>query len=106
MSFMLVIVQKKDAEIANWMTFHAVAKLDNLKELAGVFCIDETAWIFDTRMALPEFGLVTHQASELQIQLYAFHLDDESSRSHVGSYPRSTDLEAFFAHDVRKEPAP
>ena len=97
MSFMLVIVQKKQDEIANWMTFHAVAKLDNLKELAGVFCIDETAWIFDTRRALPEFGLVTHQANDLHIQLYVFQFDSETLRSHVASYPRSEQLEKFLA---------
>ena len=97
MSFILVIVQKKHDEIANWMTFHAVAKLDNLKELAGVFCVDETAWIFDTRRALPEFGLVTHQANDLHIQLYVFQFDGESLRSRVASYPRSEKLEKFLA---------
>lgn len=97
MSFILVIVQKKHDDIANWMTFHAGAKLDNLKELAGVFCIGETAWIFDTRRTLPECGLVTHQANELHIQLYIFQFDSESIQSHMASYPRSEKLERFFA---------
>jgi hypothetical protein len=68
MSFILVIVrhpdQQKSADMATWKSFRAHAKLDSLKEVAGVFCINDTAWIFDTKTTLPECGLVIHQASE------------------------------------------
>ncbi len=107
MSFILVVVQlpdrNKHADIANWGTFQAIAKLESLKGVAGVFCINESAWIFDTRTALPEFGLVILQANELRIQSYVFQFDNESLRSHVASYPQSKKLEAFLALGVKKE---
>ena len=100
MPFIFVVVRRpardKPAEIADWVAFQVIAKLEHLKGLAGVFCIDEAAWIFDTRTALPDFGLVIHQAFDLNIQSYAFRLDRESLRSHVASYPRSEKLEAFL----------
>jgi hypothetical protein len=79
MSFILVIVrhpdQQKSADMATWMSFRAHAKLDSLKEVAGVFCINDTAWIFNTKTTLPECGLVIHQASEFRIQLFSFQLE-------------------------------
>lgn len=104
MSFVLVIVRGHDrnnaTELANWMSFHAGAKLESLKELPSVFCVDETVWIFDTRRALAELALVTHQATERGIQLHAFQLDHASRRSYVGSHPISERLEAFLEADL------
>ncbi|MEP6935298.1 MAG: hypothetical protein ABI988_15410 [Nitrospirota bacterium] len=109
MSFILVVVQALDRDsptgVANWMSFHAGAKLESLKELPAVFCLDETAWIFDTRRALAEFGLVKHQATERGIQLHAFQLDNSTLQSYVGSYPASEKLEAFLALGAKNEDA-
>jgi len=104
MSFILVIVQAPHRNtptgVADWMSFHAGAKLDSLKELPAVFCLDETAWIFDTRRALAEFGLVMHQATERGIQVHAFQLDNASGQSYVGSHPISERLETFLDADL------
>ena len=101
MSFILVIIQyphqQKSDDMATWMSFQASAKLESLKEMAGVFCVNDTAWIFDTRTTLPEYGLVVHQAKHFLIQLFSFQLDHESSRSHLVSCPRSQKLEEFLA---------
>lgn len=101
MSFILVIVrhpdQDKSADMATWMSFRAYAKLESLKEVAGVFYINDTAWIFDTKTTLPECGLMIHQAKEFHIQLFSFQLEREALRSHLASYPRSEKLEAFLA---------
>ena len=53
MAFTLVLVPKPSPnaphdEMNKWGTFHQLAKVDALKEMAGVLCIDDTAWIFDT----------------------------------------------------------
>lgn len=100
MSFMLVIVQlpdqRKPADVTTWGSFQAYAKLDSLKEVAGVFCINDTAWIFDTKKSLPEYGLVVHRANEFHVQLFSFQLDDETLRSHVASSPQSEKLEGFL----------
>ena len=101
MSFILVIVrhpdQEKSADMATWMSFRAHAKLESLKDVAGVFYINDTAWIFDTKTTLPEYGLVVHQAKEFHIQLFSFQLHSAALRSHVVSYPRSEKLEEFLA---------
>lgn len=101
MSFILVIVrhpdQDKSADMATWMSFQASAKLESLKEMAGVFCVNDTAWIFDSRTTLPEYGLVVHQAKHFRIQLFSFQLHSEALRSHVVSYPKSVKLEEFLA---------
>ena len=65
--------------------------------MAGVFYIDDTAWIFDTRKALGEFALVTNRATEQGLQLHSFPLNRETLRSHVASYPKSKRLEGFLA---------
>jgi hypothetical protein len=100
MSFILVIVrhphQQKSADIATWMSFQASAKLESLKELAGVFCVNDTAWIFNTKTTLPEYGLVVHQAKEFHIELFSFQLHSEALRSHVVSSPQSNKLEEFL----------
>jgi hypothetical protein len=49
------------------MSFRAHVRLDSLKEVAGVFYINDTARIFDTKTTLPECGLVVHQAKEFHI---------------------------------------
>ncbi|HKO30697.1 MAG TPA: hypothetical protein VJU54_06140 [Nitrospiraceae bacterium] len=104
MAFILVIVQAPQREtpsgVADWMSFHTAAKLESLKELPAVYCLDETAWIFDTRRALAEFGLVTHHATERGIPLHAFQLDNSSLQSYVGSQPISEKLEAFLEADL------
>jgi hypothetical protein len=101
MSFILVVIQyphqQKSEDMATWMSFQASAKLESLKDMAGVFCVNDTAWIFDTRTTLPEYGLVVHQAKHFRIQLFSFQLHSEALRSHVVSYPRSEKLEAFLA---------
>ena len=108
MSFILVIAQALNRDsptgVANWTLFHAGEKLERLKELPAVFCLDETAWIFDTRQALAKFGLGTHQATERGIPLHAFQLDHSSLHSYVGSYPVSEKLEAFLASDLERSP--
>ena len=86
------------------MSFHAGAKLERLKELPAVFCLDETAWIFDTRQALAEFGLGTHPATERGIPLHAFQLDHSSLHAYVGSYPVSEKLEAILPSDLERSP--
>ena len=101
MPFIVVVARRpardKPAEMVDWEAFQVIAKLEHLKGLAGVFCLDEAAWIFDTRTALPDFGLVIHQAYDLHLQSYAFRLDRDSLRAHMASYPRSEQLEAFLA---------
>lgn len=101
MSFMLVIVEIPDlnnhAEVSRWQSFRAYAGLERLRETAGVFCINETAWLFDTRKTLPEYALVVHKASEFHVQLFSFQLESESLQSHLVSSPRSEKLEAFLA---------
>lgn len=100
MAFILVFVQKVNDRTSPlyhaWGLFHTYAKVDALKETAGVFYIDETAWIFDTRTALPELGLMIHQAHEQNMQLHSFQLDSATLRSHVASSPRSEKMEAFL----------
>jgi hypothetical protein len=100
MSFILVIVQHPDqdksADMATWMSFRAYAKLESLKDVAGVFYINDTAWIFDAKTTLPEYGLVVHQAKEFHIQLFSFQLQSEALRSHVVSSPQSIKLEEFL----------
>ena len=66
--------------------------MDDLKALEGVFYINESAWIFDTRTALQVFAEVTYLAIEKGIQLYVFQLDAESLRSQAVSYPKSEKL--------------
>jgi len=101
MSFMLIIVQtpemSKSAEVATWQSFRAYAELERLGEGAGVFCLNDTAWLFDTRKALPECALVIHQAHKFHVQLFSFQLDSEALRSLAASYPRSKKLEDFLA---------
>ena len=101
MSFMLIMVQtpemSKSAEGATWQSFRAYAELERLREVAGVFCINDTAWLFDTRKTLPECALVIHQAHKFHVQLFSFQLDSESLRSLVASYPRSKKMEDFLA---------
>jgi hypothetical protein len=101
MSFILVIVRHPDrdksADMATWMSFRANAKLEGLKEVAGVFCINDTAWIFNTKQTLPEYGLVVHQAKEFHIELFSFQLDNAALRSHIVASPRSNKLEEFLA---------
>jgi hypothetical protein len=101
MPFMLVIVQSPDpyksVETKAWSSFQGYARLETLKEAEGVFYINDTAWIFDTKKTLPEYGLVIHQANEFHIQLFSFQLERETLRSHLASYPRSEKLEAFLA---------
>jgi hypothetical protein len=100
MSFILVIVrhpdQDKSAGMATWMSFRANAKLESLKDVAGVFCINDTAWIFDTKRTLPEYGLVVHQAKEFHIELFSFQLDSAALRSHIVASPQSNKLEEFL----------
>jgi hypothetical protein len=101
MSFILVIVPRPDELTLSlneaWAVFYTQAKVERLKAMAGVFYIDDTAWIFDTRKALREFALVTHRATEQGIQLHSFPLNRETLRSHVTSYPQSQKLEEFLA---------
>jgi hypothetical protein len=101
MSFILVIVPMPDmADFKRkqaWSSFYTFAKVDSLKESEGVFYIDDTAWLFDTRKALPKFALLTHQAHESGMQLHSFQLDSAMLRSQVVSSPKSDDLEAFLA---------
>jgi hypothetical protein len=101
MSFILVIVPLPDMndhpKKQAWAAFHTFAKVDSLKESEGVFYIDDTAWLFDTRKALHALGRVIHQAHESGMQLHSFQLDSATIRSHVASYPPSTKLEAFLA---------
>ena len=101
MSFMLIIVQtpemSKSAEVATWQSFRAYAELERLREVAGVFCINDTAWLFDTRKTLPEYALVVHQANKFHVQLFSFQLDNGSLQSLVVSYPRSKKLAEFLA---------
>lgn len=95
MTYFLVIVQKPEMEgLPAWLSFESEAKIEELKLAEGVFCIDDNAWIFDTRRALAEFALVTHQATKQRIQLHTFELGDDSS--HVGSCPPATRLVEFL----------
>ncbi|HEX4967563.1 MAG TPA: hypothetical protein VFV44_03505 [Nitrospiraceae bacterium] len=82
--------------MATWMSFRAHARLDSLKEVAGVFYINDTAWTFDAKTTLPEYGLVVHQAKEFPIHLFSFQLHSEALRSHVVSSPHSNKLEEFL----------
>ena len=101
MSFILVIIPRPDELTLSlneaWAVFYTQAKVESLKATAGVFYIDDTAWIFDTRKALREFALVTHRATEQGLQWHNFPLNRETLRSHVASYPKSQKLEAFLA---------
>jgi hypothetical protein len=99
MAFIFVFVVKpvEKEPFPRWGGFHLYAKVDALKTTAGVFYIDETAWIFDTRKSLAEFGLLIHQAHEHNIQLHSFQLDSAGIQSRVASSPPSDMLVKFLA---------
>jgi hypothetical protein len=101
MPFILVIVPRPDELTLSlneaWAVFYTQAKVDSLKAMPGVFYLDDTAWIFDTRTALRAFALVTHRATEHGLQLHSFPLNGQTLRSHVASYPKSQKLEEFLA---------
>jgi hypothetical protein len=100
MSFMLVITSLPNRddhrEIEAWSSFRGYAETDSLKGAKGVFCINESAWLFDTRKALNLLGSVIHHAHRFGIQLHTFQLHGETVRSHVASYPQSAALEVFL----------
>ncbi len=100
MAFMLVILPQpafdQAAQLA-WAGFHSVAGLGTLAESKGVFCISETAWIFDTKKALQKYAKLVHVADQQRIQLHIFPLDAESVLAHGVSYPQSEKLEAFLS---------
>jgi hypothetical protein len=97
MSYALVIVEHPDKpeqpEAGAGDTFPQV---DGLTETDGVFCMGASAWIFDTTKAIVPFGLFIAQASERDLQLYVFHLLDDSFRLHARAYPRSARLQQFL----------
>lgn len=101
MAFILVVIQapemSKSSEVATWQSFRAYAELERLREVAAVFCINDTAWLFDTRKTLPEYALVVHQANKFRVQLFSFQLDNGSLQSLVVSSPRSKKLGEFLA---------
>jgi hypothetical protein len=70
--------------------------MDSLTDAEGIFCMGASAWIFDTGKAIAPFAHLIAQASEKGLQLYVFHLHDDSFRSHVTSYPRSVALQEFL----------
>lgn len=101
MSFMLVITslphRDDPRELEAWSSFRGYAETDSLKGANGVFCLNESAWLFDTRKALNLFGSVVHHAHRFAIQLHTFQLDGDTVRSCVASYPQSPALDEFLA---------
>jgi hypothetical protein len=97
MSYALVIVERPEKpeshEACSWDAFPQV---DGLTDTDGIFCMGGSAWIFDTTKAIVPFGLLIAQASERSLQLYVFHLLDDSFRLHATSYPRSVRLQQFL----------
>lgn len=92
MSYAMVIMHRPD----NSGMGEAFLKVDDLSDIDGVFCMSESAWIFDTTKAIVPFGLLIAQASDRGLQLYVFHLHDDSFRRHATSYPRSEKLQQFL----------
>lgn len=101
MSFMLVITslpnRDNDREMEAWSSFRGYAETDSLKGAKGVFYLNESAWLFDTRKALHLFGSLVHHAHRFAIQLHTFQLDGETVQFYVASYPQSTALVEFLA---------
>ncbi|UVT19008.1 MAG: hypothetical protein H8K03_14480 [Nitrospira sp.] len=100
MSFMLVITSLPNRddhrEIEAWANFRGYADMDNLQKVKGVFCFNESAWLFDTRKALAPLGVFIYHANRLSIQLHSLQLDDETIRCRLAS-PASAKLEEFLS---------
>lgn len=97
MSYALVILERPhNSEQAVIDTKDTFPEVERLSSTDGVFCMGESAWIFDTSKAIVPFGLLIAQASDRGLQLYVFHLHDDSFRRHVTSYPRSLKLQQFL----------
>jgi hypothetical protein len=92
MSYAMIIMEQSEPS----GTREAYPVVDSLSHVDGVFCMGEAAWIFDTTKAIVPFGLLIAQASEQGLQLYVFHLPDDSFRLHATSYPRSEKLQQFL----------
>jgi hypothetical protein len=92
MSYAMIIMERP----AKSGIGEAYPEVDALSQTEGVFCMGESAWIFDTTKAIVPFGLLIAQASERGLQLYVFHLHDDSFRRHATSYPRSEKLQKFL----------
>lgn len=92
MSYAMIIMERLDTS----ETREGYPVVDALSHTDGVFCMGESAWIFDTTKAIVPFGLLIAQASEQGLQLYVFHLPDDSFRLHATSYPRSEKLQRFL----------
>jgi hypothetical protein len=100
MAFMLVITPlspQNRSDDVKWNSFWASGGLDKLSKSEGVFCLGETAWIFDTRTALPQYGRVVHAGDTAQVQLHVFPLDADAALAHGAAYPKSEKLEAFLS---------
>lgn len=97
MSYALVIVEHSDKlEKPEACARDTFPQVDGLTGTDGIFCMGASAWIFDTTKAIVPFGLLIAQASERGMQLYVFHLLDDSFRLHATSYPRSEKLQQFL----------
>ena len=100
MSFTLLIIprpeEKEHQRSLEWGDFHA--KVGDLKSTAGIFCIGDNAWIFDTKKSLAAFRRVIDQAHQQGIQSYSFHLDSGLPLSLVASCSHQSEkLEKFLA---------
>lgn len=97
MSYALVILERLgQSEEDEGNTAHPLPEVEGLSITDGVFSMGQSAWIFDTSKAIVPFGLLIAQASERGIQLYVFHLHDDSFRRHATSYPRSLKMQQFL----------
>lgn len=95
MAYAMVVMERPNPSISH----EALSEVQGLSNEPGVFCMGESAWIFDTTKAIVRFGLLIAQASERGLQLYVFHLHDNSFRLHATSYPRSQRLQDFLNSD-------
>jgi len=101
MSFMLVIIpvasiaaSEDQIKIAS---FYRMAGLGQLSGEGGVFCISETAWVFDIRKSLRVFSRIVHAAHQSGVQLYVFQVERSDAQSLVVSCPDPAKLEKFLA---------
>jgi hypothetical protein len=91
-------------EIEAWSTFRGYAEMDTLKGSNGVFCINESAWLFDTRKAFHLFGSMIHQAHRFSVRLHTFQLEGATVQSHIVSCPEPEKLAAFIASSPPSDP--
>ena len=99
MAFTSVIVRRPDMmepSYQSWGRFHSYAKVEALKDTEGVFYIDETAWLFDTRKSLPVLSRIIHTAHETQMPVIVFELHEKDIHSHIAAFPAIQRLNEFL----------